>query len=165
MALGDERRALGRRNEAARRSIGQRNEASRQAAGDAMERARRAAGDRMESDRRGVDLVEDINRISKPPVQRRTLRPIAPVGGIPTQRGRADFKPRTDVGGGAAGLASPLTEGETGPGAVLAREYYATSTLTSSDGILTLDVQALKKLTMRDANGEPAVFDFAEPTP
>ncbi|SDJ61521.1 hypothetical protein [Pseudomonas indica] len=149
MALGDERRANGAANEAARRALGRTNET-----------ARRALGPAMEANRTGRKTVEDINSIVDPPRPRKSLPTLTPRGGVDVQRGRGVYQAPS---GGTAGIASPLTEGATGPGAVIAREYYATSTLTSSDGILTLDVQALKKLTMRDANGSPVVIEFAEP--
>lgn len=147
MALGDERRAGGRAMEQARRAN---NEASR-----------RAGGRQMEAARRGETVVEDINSLVRPPRQSTPLRRIEPVGPLAPQRGRGDYK--APVRSGTAGIASPLVEGSAGNGATLAREYYAGITLTSSDGLISLDVEPLKKLTMRDANGEPVVMEFASP--
>ncbi len=150
MALGDARRASGQAMEQARRASGQ-----------AMEDARRNAGRQMEASRRGEAVVEDINSIVQPRRLRSSLPRLQPVGAIPAQRSRADYKPPASTG--TAGIASPLIEGASGDGATLAREYHAGITLTSSDGLISLDVEPLKTLTMRDANGEPVVMEFAAP--
>lgn len=150
MALGD-----------ARRAGGQAMEQGRRAAGRALEDARRAGGQQMEATRRGEAVAEDINSLVRPQRQARTLPRVAPVGALPAQRSSADYK--APAATGTAGIASPLIEGAAGEGATLAREYYAGITLTSSDGLISLDVEPLKKLTMRDANGEPVVMEFAQP--
>lgn len=148
MALGDERRAGGRAMEQARRAN---NEASR-----------RAGDKQMEASRRGETVVEDINSLVRPPRQSTPLRRIEPIGLIPAQRGRGNYKAPASTGTGG-GIASPVIEGAAGEGATLAREYHAGITLTSSDGLISLDVEPLKKLTMRDANGEAVVMEFAQP--
>ena len=147
MALGDSRRAGGQAMEQYRRAN---NEA-----------ARRAGGKQMEASRRGEAVVEEINSLNYPRRQPRALSKVQPVGAIPAQRSRADYKAPASTG--TAGIASPLIEGAAGEGASLAREYYAGITLTSSDGLISLDVEPLKKITMRDANGGPVVLEFAEP--
>lgn len=150
MALGDARRAGGDAIEKARRG-----------GGDAMEKARRDAGKQMEATRRGEAVAEDINSLLRPQRKARALPKVPPVGALPSQRSSADYK--APAATGTAGIASPLIEGAAGEGATLAREYYAGITLTSSDGLISLDVEPLKKLTMRDANGEPVVMEFAQP--
>lgn len=150
MALGD-----------ARRAGGQALEQGRRAAGRALEDARRAGGQQMEATRRGEAVAEDINSLVRPQRQAKTLPRVQPVGAIPPQRSRGTYKVPASTG--TAGIASPLIEGAAGEGATLAREYYAGITLTSSDGLISLDVEPLKKLTMRDANGEPVVMEFAQP--
>lgn len=150
MALGDARRASGRAMEQSRRDIGSQIEAER-----------RAIGRQIEAERRGESVVEDINSIVRPPRQPSRLKHLDPVGSIPPQRSSAPYKAPAATGTG--GIASPLIEGAAGGGATLAREYYAGITLTSSDGLISLDVEPLKKLTMRDANGEPVVMEFAQP--
>ena len=149
MALGDERRAIGRANEQSRRNIGSQIEAER-----------RAIGRQIEAERRGEAVVEDINSLVRPQRQSRPLKRLDPVGSIPAQRSSAPYKPRAAT---TAGIASPLIEGASGAGATLAREYHAGITLTSSDGLISLDVEPLKKITMHDANGEPVVMEFAQP--
>ncbi|RYJ63640.1 hypothetical protein EJA06_004680 [Pseudomonas songnenensis] len=136
-------------------------EQGRRAAGRALEDARRAGGQQMEATRRGEAVAEDINSLVRPQRQARTLPRVTPVGALPAQRSSADYKAPANTG--TAGIASPLIEGAAGEGATLAREYYAGITLTSSDGLISLDVEPLKKLTMRDANGEPVVMEFAQP--
>lgn len=150
MALGD-----------ARRAGGQALEQGRRAAGRALEDARRAGGQQMEATRRGEAVAEDINSLVRPQRQAKALPRVQPVGAIPPQRSRGTYKALAATG--TAGIASPLIEGAAGEGATLAREYYAGITLTSSDGLISLDVEPLKKLTMRDANGEPVVMEFAQP--
>src|SRR5690606_39138742 len=99
MALGDERRGIGRRNEAARRAIGTSNES-----------ARRAIGDRITAERRGDQVVEDINRLRRPEPRRSPpLRTLTPVGGVPAAVGRGVYTPPVARGTGG-GIASPLTE-------------------------------------------------------
>lgn len=150
MALGD-----------ARRAGGQALEQGRRAAGRALEDARRAGGQQMEATRRGEAVAEDINSLVRPQRQAKALPRVQPVGAIPPQRSRGTYK--APAANGTAGIASPLIEGAASEGATLAREYYAGITLTSSDGLISLDVEPLKKLTMRDANGEPVVMEFAQP--
>ncbi len=115
----------------------------------------------MEATRRGEAVAEDINSLVRPQRQAKALPRAQPVGAIPPQRSRGTYK--APAATGTAGIASPLIEGAAGEGATLAREYYAGITLTSSDGLISLDVEPLKKLTMRDANGEPVVMEFAQP--
>tara|TARA_R100000541_G_scaffold301_30_gene1712 strand:- start:3785 stop:4165 length:381 start_codon:yes stop_codon:yes gene_type:complete len=123
--------------------------------------SRRAGGDAMIERRTGKSVVEDINALAAPPRKKRSLPSIDPVGALPARRGSGVYTaPASSV---AAGIASPLIEGAAGEGATLARDYYTGITLTSSDGLISLDVEPLKKLTMRDANGGPVVLEFAEP--
>lgn len=148
-------------NEQIRRAGGVYMEQSRRAGGQQMEQARRNGGRQLEASRRGEDVVEDINSLVRPRRQQTSLPRLQPVGAIPAQRSSADYKAPASTG--TAGIASPLLEGSSGAGASLAREYYAGITLTSSDGLISLDVEPLKKITMRDANGEPVVMEFAQP--
>lgn len=148
-------------NEEMRRASGLAMQNSRRAIGQSMEDQRRAGGQAMIAQRTGKAVVADINVLTNPQQPRKTLKPIASVGALPATKGRGVYKPPAATGTG--GIASPLIEGASGEGATLAREYYAGITLTSSDGLISLDVEPLKKLTMRDASGGPAVLEFAEP--
>ncbi len=149
MALGDERRAIGRRNESERRAIGTNNESER-----------RAIGRNNEAERRGTETVDEINRLVKPPTTRPTLRPVQPVGADPAKRGTGTYKP--SAASSAGGIASPVTEktkvvdSKTVPD----RDYYAGG-FTSSDGLFILP--AIKTQNMTDANGAEVVFEFADP--
>ncbi len=58
----------------------------------------------------------------------------------------------------SAGIASPLTET-----AYEDRAFYATSTVTSSDGLFTFRVRRLETLLMDDAGGNRVQFNFQEP--
>ena len=150
MALGDERRAIGRANAAERQAIGYNNAADR-----------RAIQDRNTAERRGSSVQDDINSLIRPEKQSAQLRTVEPRGSLPATRGSAPYvAPKTSSGAG--GIASPVTEktkvvsGQTVPD----REYWPTG-LTSSDGLFVLP--AIKTQNMADANGADVVFQFANP--
>lgn len=147
MALGDERRASGRRMEQARRQIGIDNEA-----------ARRMLGRQMEAARRGEAVVEDIARLTPPPAPRRTLPGVSSVGGFGAQRGRADYNPPRSLGGGG-GIASPLIEQPD------TRTYYDSVVIPSTDGMAWIKWRSVKKITMRDANDELVEMEYLNVTP
>lgn len=147
MALGDERRAIGQAMEQSRRAIGRNNETSRRAIGQANETSRRNTG---------KAVAEDINRLTTPPAQRRTLRPIAPVGALPPSRGRGVYKPPASSVGG--GIASPLTE------AANSREYYPAVNRPSTDGLVFFSVRAVHRVHMTDANDAEVVLEFRNVT-
>lgn len=148
-------------NEERRRAGGEAMVKSRRDIGSTMEKSRRAGGDAMIERRTGESVVRDINALTAPPRRSKTLPTISPVGSLPAKVGTGTYKAPAAASGG--GIASPLVEGASGDGPSLAREYYAGVTLTSSDGLISLDVEPLKKLTMRDANGSPVVMEFAQP--
>lgn len=139
--LADRRRAIGERNVKARRGLGEANE-----------KARRALGDEMIKRRTGREEVDDINAVVRQPRQRTALPAVAPRGGVPAQVGTGNYRPPST---GGAGLASPVTEPS-----FAAREYWPGG-LLSSDGLFV--IPAVKKIVMQDANGAPAVFEYAEP--
>lgn len=150
MASGDERRAIGRRNEEQRRAIGRQNEADR-----------RAIGKQNEAERRGTEVVDEVNSLVRPTATKKTLRPIPAIGPVPAKRGTGTYKPPSSTGTGG-GIASPVTEktkvvsGQTVPD----REYWPAG-LTSSDGLFVLP--AIKTQNMTDDNGAEVVFQFANP--
>lgn len=117
---------------------------------------RRAIGRRIEAERRGESVVEDLNRLITPARQRRTLRPVQPVGAVPVTRGRGNYTPppATSPGGG---IASPLIEG-----AAALREWWPTG-WPSTDGIF--EYPAEKRVLMTDANGAEVEFQYSSPTP
>lgn len=137
-----------------RRSIGAGITAARKATG---EDERKAIGQAMIARRRGEQQVDDINAVVQQPRQRRQLSTIEPRGALGTQKGVGNYvPPRSAPGGG--GVASPLTEADYN-----AREYWAEQTLTSSDGLLSFRVKAIKKLVQTDANSLEVVQQFAQP--
>lgn len=140
--LADQRRAIGERNVKARRGLGEENA-----------KARRALGDEMIKRRTGRDDVDDINAVVRQPRQRAALPAVAPRGGVPAQVGTGTYSPPPATAGG--GLASPVNEPS-----FAAREYWANG-LLSSDGLFV--IPAVKKIVMQDANGAPAVFEYAQP--
>ncbi|MBM9960928.1 hypothetical protein JTL80_34260, partial [Pseudomonas aeruginosa] len=102
MALSDERRGIGARNEA----------------------IRRAGGQRVEAERRGDQgLTAALNRLIEPERQARSLRKIDPRGALDAARGRADYNPAGKQIGGGGGIASPLIEEDAAQ-----REYYELQT-------------------------------------
>ncbi len=145
MALGDERRASGQAMEQARRNIGRANEAARRAGGEAMEQARR-----------GRQVVEDINRLTRPQPVRRSLPTVEPVGARPAARGRGVYTPPPATQGG--GIASPLAE------TAGSREYYPAVERPSTDGLVFFSVRAVQRVHMTDANGAEVVMEFQNVT-
>lgn len=141
-------------NEASRRASGAAMEASRRASGAAMESSRRAGGAAMEERRRGKQLVDDINSLAKPPANRKTLRTVDPVGGVPARRGSGVYQPPASSGSGG-GIASPLVEVPN------SREYHPTVLRPSTDGAVFFEVRVAKKVTMTDANGAQVVTEFS----
>lgn len=152
--LDEQRRAIGAANEAARRAIGVRNEAERRGLGISNEAARRAIGTSMEAQRRGTNVIDDLNSVVVPAQQGRLLPTLDTRGARPAARGIADYKGPSGAKGG--GIASPLKE-------VAGTAEYWPNGWPSSDGILVLPAE--KKRTFTDANGDPAVFEYANPNP
>ncbi len=134
MALSDERRGIGARNEA----------------------IRRAGGQRVEAERRGDQgLTAALNRLIEPERQARSLRKIDPRGALDAKRGRADYNHAgKQLGGG--GIASPLIEEDAGQ-----REYYELQTIPTSDGLAWLRYRSVKKIVMTDALGAEVVMEYA----
>lgn len=164
MALGDARRESGRAMEKSRRAIGQNNESERRAIGQNNEAARRAIGDAMEIARRGESLQRDLNSLETAPRKRQALSRLEQRGARPATRGRGTVNLVPATGGGGGGIASPLTEPVDESGVPL-REYHPSMTITSSDGLFTMELQPIKKLTMLDADGVTVDFIYADPDP
>lgn len=124
--------------------------ASRQGTSEA---SRRATGEAMVSRRTGRDEVDDLNAVITQPRQRTTLRSVEPRGSVPAQVGRGNYQAPA---GGGAGVASPFTET---PGT---RTYHETPiVIQSTDGSTFIAVKMPAIVTMSDANGAPAVFNYA----
>lgn len=164
MALGDARRESGRAMEKARRAIGQNNEKARRAIGQANEDARRGIGDAMEIARRGESLQRDLNSLETAPRKRQALSRLEQRGARPAMRGRGTVNLVPATGGGGGGVDSPLTEPVDESGVPL-REYHPSMTITSSDGLFTMELEPIKKLTMVDASGRSIDFIYADPEP
>ena len=56
------------------------------------------------------------------------------------------------------GIASPLTEDDYG-----ARTWYGEEAYVSSDGVFTFYLAMVESITMKDANGDQVVFNYAAP--
>lgn len=134
-----------------RRAIAEGMRRSRAATGEAQ---RNATGNSIIEQRTGRAVADDINRLTKPPQQRRTLRPVEPLGSLPPSRGRGVYKP--PAAGGTAGIASPLTE------EAATRAYYPNRLIASTDGAVFFSVRAVKTLTMRDANDAEVVLELTD---
>jgi len=150
------------RNEAARRASGAAMEATRRNSGAAMEASRRAGGAAMEANRRGQQVVEDIHSLAPPPVQRKTLRTIDPVGALPPRRGSGVYQAPAAGGGTGGGIASPLVEktrAEEGQ-QVPDRDYYDEVLLPTTDGLVWARWRSVKTIRMTDANGETVVMEY-----
>lgn len=139
----------------ARRAIGTRMERERRAADPGA--ARRANGARIERERTGAAVQDDINSLVRPVAVRKQLATVPPVGALPAQRGRADYKAPAAASTGG-GIASPLTEQS-----YAEREWHAEKTLKSSDGLLSFRVKAIKQLRTTDADDVEVIMIYKEP--
>jgi hypothetical protein len=116
---------------------------------------RRAIGEAMVRRRTGRDDVDDINAVVAQPRQRRALPAVDARGSVPPQRGRGNYT--APPAGSGGGVASPFTET---PGT---RTYHETPiVIQSTDGSIFMAVKMPAIVTMTDANGAPAVFNYAE---
>jgi hypothetical protein len=141
------------RLDAERRAIGERMERERRAADPGA--AMRANGLRLERERTGAAVQKDINSLVRPTAQRQQLKTVPPLGALPAQRGRADYKAPAAASGGGAW---PITEAS-----YLDRTYWPPRDLISSDGLIRIDVTPIKSIKFIDADGVAAVMEFAQP--
>lgn len=139
-----------------RRAIGE-TMVARRGTGAQAQAARRAIGTAMEVRRTGKAAVEDINSLVTTPRQSKQLEAVEPRGTVAAKQGRGDYTEPT--AGGAAGIASPLTEAD-----YSSRQYWPDQTITSTDGLLSFRIKPIKQLTQADANGAEVLQVFAEPT-
>lgn len=135
MALGDERRASGRRMEAQRKAIGAAVRASRQST-----------------------FKQDLNALETSPRRQRSLRQVEPVGSRPAVMGKSYYTPPPSAGGG---IASPLAEVEAA--GIGDREFWPAMIQKTTDGLLTFEVRPIKQWKFRDAEGNPVVLNIAKP--
>lgn len=143
-------------NESARRGLGNSNEVARRGLGQGNEAARRNLGSAMVERRTGQSLVDEINSVVVQPRSRKALKTITARGALPAQTSPGVDRPNPPPTTGG-GLASPVTEPS-----YAAREFWPTG-LRSSDGLFFLPAE--KKVVMQDAEGSPAVFEYANPVP
>lgn len=85
----------------------------------------------------------------------KTLPPIAVKPDIPPRTGSSPPLGRASAG---SSIASPLVETD-----YAARAYWASQTITSTDGLITWQVEPIKKVFFTDANSQPVEIDYAEP--
>lgn len=173
--LAEERAAIRDGISASRESTSSRAntaEAGRKASREAIKNGRvstsqedrRNLGASLERQRRGTTLKQDLNALETSPRGSQTLTPRQPTGGRPETRGVGTWNPNTPKAGGGGGIAGPLTEPVDESGVPL-REYHPSMTITSSDGLFTMELQPIKKLTMLDADGVTVDFIYADPDP
>lgn len=123
---------------------------SRRSSGTAMESARRASG---------AAIAADLRALNKANTQERKLRALSARGSEPAKRGRADWKAPAATSSG--GIASPLTEVVVD--GVGDREYWPAMIQETTDGLLSFEVQPIKKWKFLDADGNPVVLNIAKP--
>jgi len=113
-----------------------------------------------------MSLVDDLNALIQTRV-RQALATVEARGGLAGQRGTSSFT--EPEAAGTAGIASPLTEteitNEDGSKSTSRTYYEEVSRLYSNDFVLSVEVKALKSITMRDANQSPVVLQFKAPIP
>ena len=165
-------------DERAGRIRGNLNTRSDRITGNNNERADRIRGALTAREQRQTKgLIDGLKALAVPERQAPRLARVEPRGSIPAARGYAEVNQQPGTGGTSGGIASPLIEGGT-PGDPPAGEpnkdmtlepvpdriYYDESfNLYSSDYLLAVEIKPLKTLTMRDSNGDEAVFNFAKP--
>jgi hypothetical protein len=77
----------------------------------------------------------------------------------PTIPARTGSSPPLATKSNAGSIASPLVET-----AYSGRNYWASKTITSTDGLITWQVEPIKKMFFTDANSNTVEIDYAEPT-
>lgn len=121
-----------------RRQVGAGNKSARQASGRAMR--------------------DDLRALSEAPKVREPLPVVPKRGSTPDVRGRGEYAAPSAQDSGS-GIKSPLTETSFD-----AREYHEdVEYLLSTDYLLKMEVKPLKSVTMRDADGNEVVMNYAEP--
>lgn len=122
-----------------------------------LESQRRAIGTGNEQARLniGKQLTNDLNRLVRPPTQKKQLADLAKRGALPAQTGKSVIDPKAAAGTGGGGIASPLSETDYSK-----REYWEDA-IVSSDGLFK--IPAIKKLVLTDADGVQAVVNLAKP--
>lgn len=97
-----------------------------------------------------MSLKDSVNRLEqRPPADKRLPAAVTPAAKRATT-GLAVAN--------SAGIASPLTET-----AYADRAYFNAQTLTSTDGIFTIEWEPIKTMSFTDANGNAAMLEFKEP--
>lgn len=101
-------------------------------------------------------LVDNLNALVKHPAKPRERLPaVGSPGALP---GRGTGKPG-GVGSGT-GIASPLTEPD-----YATRTFHAAVTLTTTDGVFTLEIEPLATIDLLDRNSNPVRIEYAAPPP
>lgn len=94
------------------------------------------------------DAAGQTSRVDK------TLPAVKTATSIPARTGSSGPK---STGGGS--IASPLTET-----AYASRTYHSPMTITSTDGLLTWEVDPIKQVFFTDATGNAVEIEYAAPT-
>jgi hypothetical protein len=97
-----------------------------------------------------TDTRDNIQRLAKAPASRDPLNPSAIPDPVLSQVGLGKSAKGT-------GISSPLTETKYAD-----REYYATFTLTSTDGLFVMELKRIKKMKFNDADNRFLEIDFAD---
>lgn len=112
----------------------------------------------MANDQRGASsatFVQDLRSLVAPARSEKGLSEIPPKGALPAQRGRADYQAKATASGG--GIAGPLQEVNVG-----LREYHEYRNVPTSDGLFVFLEQPIKKIVLRDANGDDVAFIYQQ---
>lgn len=105
------------------------------------------------TDRRFQGAVASLARASSRRAVIRANPPTKPRPTIPAASGVGSV-------GAGAGVASPFTEPDAN-----ARTYHTTPrTVTSTDGVFTIEIQDIETVEMEDANGNAVEFEFDQPS-
>lgn len=134
----------------------------RRASGKAMVDARRQSGRDMVNERRasGKAFRDDLRALAVSDSDARVLPPAAERAPIPAARGIANYAAPPVASSAGGGIASPLTEE-----LYSARTYHETSVILSGDFLLGIEIKPIKQITMTDADGQPVLMQYADPSP
>ena len=108
--------------------------------------------------RGGKSLVDDLNRLIKPPAIPRPRLQSAPAVGPLSGRGQS--APVAEMAGTGNGIATPLNEPDYSK-----REFHPAVNLPSSDGVFIFEIEPLAALEMVDAASRPLRVQYAAPPP
>lgn len=107
--------------------------------------------------RNGIEIVNDLNKLNAKERPYEALPKVEGRGGIAAVQGLSKKQANSASSKGGGSIASPLTESAE-------RQYYTDSGdikyVWSSDNLVVVTIQPIKKITMTDANSNLVEFNY-----